>query len=80
MYKDIGTPKQGKQSDVSMETDNRIDKFPVCVKINEKTVGHLKKVTSERFAETIFYFLSSDAYSSTGQKWLLKGVIVAMER
>ena len=41
-----------------------MDKFKVCVKINEKIVGHLKKGTSGSFAKTIFYFLRSDAYSS----------------
>ena len=45
-----------------------MDKFTVCVKINEKFVGHLKKGTSGRFAKTIFYFLRSDAYSSTWVK------------
>ena len=29
---------------------------------------HLKKVTSRRFAKTIFYFLRSDAYSSAWAK------------
>ena len=47
-----------------MEPDNRMNKFAVYVKINEKIVGHLKKGTSRRFAKTIFYFLRSDAYSS----------------
>ena len=51
-----------------MEPDNRMDKFAICVKINEKIVGHLKKGTSERFAKTIFYFLHSDAYSSAWVK------------
>ena len=51
-----------------MEPDNRMDKFAVCVKINEKIVGHLKKGTSGRFAKTIFYFLHSDAYSSPWAK------------
>ena len=49
-----------------MEPDNRMDKFAVCVKINEKIVGHLKKGTSGRFAKAIFYFLRS------GKKWLQK--------
>ena len=31
--------KQGEQLDVLMEPDNRMDKFAVCVRINEKTVG-----------------------------------------
>ena len=62
MYKDILTPKQGDQLDVLMEPDNRMGKFAVCVKINEKIVGHLKKGTSGRFAKKIFYFLRSDAY------------------
>ena len=68
VYKDIWTPKQGEQLDVLMEPDNRMDKFAVCVKINEKIVGHLKKGTSGRFANVIFYFLRSDAYSSAWAK------------
>ena len=66
-HKDIWAPKQDEQLDVLMEPDNRMDKFAVCVKINEKIVRHLKKGTSGRFAKTIFYFLWSDVYSST---WL----------
>ena len=68
VYKDIWTPKQGEQLDVLMEPDNRMDKFAVCVKINEKIVGHLKKGTSGKFAKTIFYFLCSYAYSSAWAK------------
>ena len=51
-----------------LEPDNRMDKFTVCVKINEKIVGHLKKGTSGRLAKTIFYLLRSDAYSSAWVK------------
>ena len=65
MYKDIWTPKQGKQLDVLMKPDNRMDKFALCVKIIETIVGHLTKGTAGRFARTIFYLLRSDAYSST---------------
>ena len=68
VYKDIWTPKQGEQLDVLMEPDNRMDKFEVYVKINEKIVGHLKKGTFGRFAKTIFYFLCNDAYSSVWAK------------
>ena len=56
------------RQDVLMDSDNRMDKFAVCVKINEKIVRHLKKGTSGRFAKTIFYFLRSDAYSSAWAK------------
>ena len=45
-----------------------MDLFAVCVKINEKIVGHLKKGTSGRFAKTIFYFLRNDAYSRAWAK------------
>ena len=45
-----------------------MDKFAVCLKTNEKVVGHLKKGTSGRFAKTIFYFLRSDAHSSAWAK------------
>ena len=68
VYKDIWTPKQGEQLDVLIEPDNRMDKFAVYVKINEKIVGHLEKGTSRMFAKTIFYFLRSDAYSSAWAK------------
>ena len=68
VYKDTWTPKQGEQLDALMEPDNRLDKFAVCVKINEKIVGNLKKGTSGRFAKTIFYLLRSDAYSSAWAK------------
>ena len=68
VYKAIWTPKQGEQLDVLMEPDNRMDNFAVCVKINKKIVGHLRKGTSGRFAKTIFYFLRIDAYSSAWAK------------
>ena len=68
VYKNIWTPKQGKQLDVLMEPDNQMEKFAVCVKINEKIVGHLQKGISGRLAKTIFYFLLSDAYSSAWAK------------
>ena len=68
VYKDIWTPKQGEQLDVLMVPDNRMDKFAVCVKINEKIAGHLMKGTSGRFAKTVSYFLHNDAYSSAWAK------------
>ena len=68
VYKDIWTPKQGEQLDVVMVPDNRMDKFAVCVKINEKIAGHLMKGTSGRFAKTVSYFLHNDAYSSAWAK------------
>ena len=43
VHKYIWTPKQGEQLDGLMEPDNRMDKFAVCVKINEKTVGQMGK-------------------------------------
>ena len=62
-----------------MEPDNRMDKFTVCVKINEKIVGHLKKGTSGKFADAVFYspFMRTQAL---GQKLLVKSVILAIER
>ena len=68
VYNDIWPPKQDKQLDVLMEPDNRVDKFAVCVKINQKIVGYLKKGASGRFAKTIVYLLRSDAYSSASAK------------
>ena len=62
--KDIWNAKEGEQLGVLMEPVNRMDKFAVCLKINEKIVGNLKKGTSWRFAKILFYFLCSDAYLS----------------
>ena len=39
VYKGIWTLKQVEQLDVLMEPDNRMGKFAVCAKINEKIVG-----------------------------------------
>ena len=36
VHKDIWTQKQDEQLDVWMESDNQMNKFAVCVKINEK--------------------------------------------
>ena len=38
------------------------------MKINEKITRPLKKGTSGRFAKTIFYFLRTNAYSSSWAK------------
>ena len=68
VYKDIWTAKQGEQLVVLMEPGNKMDKFAVCVKINEKIVGHFKNGTPGRFTKTIIYFLRRDAYSSAWAK------------
>ena len=47
VHKDIWTPKQGKKLDILMEIDNPLNKFAVCLKINEKIEGHLKKVCKD---------------------------------
>ena len=36
VYKDIWTQKQGEKLNALMESDNQMNKFAVCVKINEK--------------------------------------------
>ena len=51
--KDLWTPKQGEHLDVLMEPDNRMDKFAVCVKINETVLRHLKKGTFGSFASLL---------------------------
>ena len=57
-----------------MEPGNRMDKFAICVKINEKIVVHPEGLQSQSF--------TSCAVMRTqvlGQKLLIKGVILAME-
>ena len=77
MYKDIWTPKQGKQLDVLMEPGNRMDRIAVCVKINENIGGYLKKGTSGRFAETSFTSCAVMRTQALRQTLLVKGVILA---
>ena len=47
-----------------IEPTNIVDKYAVCVLLNDRVVGHLKRGKSGRFAKTVFYFLRADAYSS----------------
>ena len=46
-----------------MEPDNVVDKYTVCVKKNNVTVGHLPLGKDGRFAKMIFYFLRADRYA-----------------
>ena len=78
VYKDIWTPKQGKQLDVLMEPENRMDKVAVCVKINENIGGYLKKGRSRRFAKTSFTSCAVMCTQALRQKMLVKCVILAM--
>ena len=78
VYKDIWTPKQGKQLDVLMEPEKRMDKVAVCVKINENIGGYLKKGRSRRFAKTSFTSCTVICTQALRQKMLVKGVILAM--
>ena len=58
-----------------MEPGNRMDKFTICMKINEKIVVHPEGLQSQSF--------TSCAVTRTqvlGQKLLVKGVILAMKR
>ena len=75
VHKDIWTAKQGEQLDVLMEPDNRMDKFAVCVKINEKIVGHPEGLQRQPFTSCAVM-----RTQALGQKLLIKGVILAMER
>ena len=80
VYKDIWMLKQGEQLDILIEPDNRMGTFAVCVKINEKIVGHLKNVHPEclqRQSSTSCAVMHTHAL---WQKLLVKGVILAMER
>ena len=46
------------------EPGNPIDKYAVCIKKENKIVGHLPLGKSGKFAKTIFYFLRADKLSS----------------
>ena len=46
------------------EPNNPMDKYVVCVKKENKIVGHLPLGKSGKFAKTVFYFLRADELSS----------------
>ena len=39
------------------EPTNHVDKYAVCVRLDDEVVGHLKRGKSGRFAKTIFYLI-----------------------
>ena len=41
-----------------------MDKYAVAVSNNDEVVGHLKKVTSGKFAKTVFFFLRTDTINT----------------
>ena len=46
------------------EPDNPKDKYTVCVKKENRIVGHLPLGKSGKFAKTMFHFLKADELSS----------------
>ena len=63
VYKRVWTPISNEVLQTRREPENPADKYAVCVLKDGKVVGHLKKGSNGRFAETIFYFLRSDTYA-----------------
>ena len=57
VYKTLWNPLIGEFLLREREPDNPIDKYAVCVKKENKIVGHLPLGKSGKFAKTIFYFL-----------------------
>ena len=55
-YKNIWTPKIGEILSTEREPGNLVDKYAVCVKKNNKIVGHLQLGKDGKFAKTVFYF------------------------
>ena len=61
-YLEAWTPEVGEKFSVLVKTNNRVDKFAVCVEKDQTVVCYLKKDDSGKFTKTIFYFLRSDTY------------------
>ena len=58
VYKKIWTLELGENLEVQFEPENPVDKYAVCLKIdNGALVWHLKKGKSGCLANTIFYYL-----------------------
>ena len=62
VYRNKWEPVFGEILNTRMEPQNEVDKYAVAVLDKEKSViGHLPKVTSGKYAKTIFYFLRNDS-------------------
>ena len=64
MYKTLWNPLIGEFLLCEREPDNPMDKYAVCVKKENKIVGHLPLGKFGKFAKTIFCFLRADELSS----------------
>ena len=64
VYKTLWNPLIGEFLSCEREPDNPMDKYAVCVKKENKIVGHLPLGKSGKFAKTIFYFLRADELRS----------------
>ena len=78
IYKTVWVPSLGGSLVGEMEPTNEQDCHAVCVSQDGCVVGHLEKGTSEKFAQTIFFFLRADKTAScdiivtdwpTGKSW-----------
>ena len=63
-YKTLRIPVIGESLLSEREPNNPKDKYAVCVKKENKIVGHLPLGKSGKFAKTIFYFLRADELNS----------------
>ena len=70
-YKSIWAPKIGEILSTEREPGNLVDKYAVCVKKENETVGHLPLGKDGKFAKAVFYFLRADEYGSCNV--LIKG-------
>ena len=59
-YQGIWVPKVNEKLRTQTEPENTVDKYAVCVLLDEEVIGHLKKGKTGRFAKTVFYFLRAD--------------------
>ena len=64
MYKTLWNPLIGEFLSCEREPDDPKDKHAVCVKKENKLVGHLPLGKSGKLAKAIFYFLRADEFSS----------------
>ena len=62
-YKYLWKPFMNEELTTTMEPDNVVHKYAVCVKKSDVLVGHLSHGENRRFAKTIFYFLGADKYA-----------------
>ena len=79
VFRNSQIPFVGEVLSCRIEPSNIVDKYAVAVSNKDEVVGHLKKVTSGKFAKTVFFFLKTDTINTASMEITGKVIIEGKE-